>query len=475
MFSGYIFWFILSKFTSPDVIGIAATVVSICGIFITVSSLAIQNGLQRFLGKSFARHETADANVLIKSSFFLITIGIAASGIFIIVAQNWIEKTFGIDYSLVFIAIALIASTCYYRLFRSATIASLKTRMLPITMGISTIVKISLALILIYFGAEAFGILVGITSFEILASILLGINLLILVQTKKKPNVRIFESMKRLLPASIPMWIPTLITAFGTHLGTIVVFGSQGASQAGVYFIAFAITSAIFALVNAPLVIAFPKLSGMEYGRKRFAWGVTKISLVVFLPLAFSLIFYSKEILSLFGESYVDGSLTLEILLFSIFPLILMGGIRTLTYAYGNYIHVLAIGIAMSIPRIILYFILVPILGGDGAAISFTAGSLIGLALSILIAKKIGFKIFFKDLLVIVAIPIGLSWALSYFEIYYFVGIPIIIIASYILFLKMKIITKNELEYSMEVLPKRLGKPTFNFLNKIAKKLNNTW
>ena len=475
MFSGYVFWLILSKFTTPDVIGTAATIVSVCGIFITISGMAIHNGLQRFLGKSFARHENANALVLVKSSILLITVGIAASSVFILIAQNWFFEYFAGDINLIFIVIILIGSTCYYTLLRSAIIASFKTKMLPLVIGISTIVKILLAVVLINFGAGAFGVLVGFTSFDILASIFLAIILLQIIKTQKSPNLGIVESIRRLLPASVVMWIPALVTAFGTHLGTIVVFGSYGASQAGVYFIAFSITTAIWVLAIAPQGIAFPKLSGMVDGRKRYAWGITKISLAVFSPLFSSIIFYSEETLLLLGESYVQGSFTLGILLISVFPLTLMSGIRTLTYAYGNYNHVLVIGAAMSIPRILLYIILVPIMGGVGAGISFTVGSLIGFVASIIISKKICFKIFWKDLALILAIPIGLSLTLSYFEISSIIGISVTILLSYILFLKMRIITKNEWEYSIEVLPKKLGQPTLNFINKLEKKLNHSY
>jgi len=436
--------------------------------------MGIKNGMQRFLGKSFAKNETADVKVLIKASFLLITFGIIASSVFIFVAQNWLVETLSLDISLIFIAIFLVFSTSYYRLFRSAMVASLKTRMLPISMGISTITKISLAVALIHFGAGEFGILVGIASFDIIASILLTINLFQIIKTKKIPNLRIFESIRILLPASVASWIPVLIMNFGTHLGTIIVFGSQGASQAGLYFIAFAITNALLVLTRAPLGIAFPKLSGMEDGRKRFSWGITKISLALFLPLSSSIIFYSEEILLLFGESYVQGSFTLEILLISILPLTLLNGIRSLTYAYGNYKHVLVIGTIMNIPRISLYFILVPVMGGIGAGISFTIGSLIGLIASIVISKKIGLKIFWKDLAIILSVPVGLSWVLSNFDIYYFIGIPVTIILSYILYLKMKIITKNELQESAAVLPKKIRQPTINFLNEVCKKLNIT-
>jgi len=403
------------------------------------------------------------------------TVGVVASSVFIFVAQNWIVETFESEINLILIAIILISSTCFYTLLRSAIIASLKTQMLPLALGISTLAKISVALVLIYFGTGAFGIIVGFASFDIIASIFLATNLLRIIKSQNRSTLRIFESMKSIFHASTVSWVPALITSFGMHLGTIVIFSSQGASEAGVYFIAFSITTAIIALMMAPLGIAFPKLSGMEDGRKRFAWGISKISLVVFLPLTSSIIFYSEEILLLFGKTYAQGSFTFEILLISLLPLLLLNGIRSLSYAYGNYTQVLVIGISLSIPRIVLYFILVPIMGGAGAGISFTVGSILGCICSLVIARKIGLKIFWKDIALILIIPVGLSWVLSYFLIDFFIGIPISILMSYILFLKMGIITKIELENSLEVLPKKMGKPTLNFLNKVAKKLNNNW
>jgi len=465
----------LTKITTPDVIGTSATVVAVSGIFITISGMAIQNGLPRFVGKSFARQENEDAKLFVKISFLLTTVGILASCVFIFVAKDWVVETFSIDISLILIIIILVSSSCYARLFRTAVVSTLKTKMLPISTGIATIAKILVAVVLLYFGAGSVGILIGFVLFEIFASILLAFNLFQILKTKKRSNLGIFESIRNLLAASVVSWIPALIMNFGVHLGTIIIFGTQGASQAGVYFIAFSISTAIWALLMTPWGTGFPKLSAMEDRRKRFAGWLVKIGLIVFLPLLCSVFFYSEEILLIFGESYAQASLTLQILLISNLPLALMGGIRTLTYAYGNYNHVLIIGIAMSIPRILLYFILVPDMGDVGAGISFTIGSLIGFIASIIIAKKIGFIIFWKEISILLVIPVAISWFLSYFEIHFLIGIPAILILSYISFLKIGIITKIDLHKSVEVLPKKIGQPTINFLDKVAKKLHNTY
>ena len=101
--------------------------------------------------------------------------------------------------------------------------------------------------------------------------------------------------------------------------------------------------------------------------------------------------------MALFGQDYINGSPSLQILLLSVLPATLTTGINILIYSYGNYRQVLIIGLASSIPRTILYFALVPIYGSNGSAISFTIGSIIGSIACIVICRKIGMLIFWKD------------------------------------------------------------------------------
>ena len=96
----------------------------------------------------------------------------------------------------------------------------------------------------------------------------------------------------------------------------------------------------------------------------------------------------SAYIISKFGQYYVNGSSSLEILLLSMLPMTVLGGINALVYSYGNYRDVLIIGLAISIPRTEQYFLLVPIFGGIGAALSYTLGSIIRCVASIIIIAK---------------------------------------------------------------------------------------
>jgi O-antigen/teichoic acid export membrane protein len=82
----------------------------------------------------------------------------------------------------------------------------------------------------------------------------------------------------------------------------------------------FSIFSAITAIMYSLFSVAYRALSAMSDGRKRYAWRLIKMSLVISSPFSFSVIFYSKEIMGLLGPAYVNGSSSLEILLLSMLP-----------------------------------------------------------------------------------------------------------------------------------------------------------
>ena len=179
--------------------------------------------------------------------------------------------------------------------------------------------------------------------------------------------------------------------------------------------------------------------------------------------------FYADDVLQVFGKSYTDGSFALQILMFSMLPLIVGGGVRSLVYAYGNFRQVLSIGLGLNLPRIILYFVLVPIYGISGAALSFTIGSVVGLIVSLIIARKVGLEIYAKDLMIIFAIPTVLGFVLNYYEIHFILSVIIILFVSYLAYLRIGIITKDDLNDSLTILPQKISVPTLKILNKFVK------
>lgn len=363
MLSGYIFWIVMSKLASPEVIGTSSALVSLAVIFMTAATIGIPAGIQRFLAKSFAEQKIDDAKIYLRSSLILISVGIITSCFALLVTYIIFNEVLKLDFNLIIVAFIFVGSFAILTLFRSIIIASLKTKALPFAALLSTALKFILAIALVISGTGALGLTLGFTSFSVLGSILLVFTIVTIFKsfsTNITARIKLRKALRDTLDASVSSWIPTLVYSIGAHLGPLLVYGSHGANQAAVYFIAFSIVIAISALMSSLFTIAYPALSAMEDGRKRFAWRTIKISLVISLPLTFSLIFYSEQILQFFGQDYTGGALPLSILLLSLLPYAVTAGLNNLVYSYGNYRQVLAIGLAASVTRTVLYFVLVP-------------------------------------------------------------------------------------------------------------------
>lgn len=463
---GYFLWLFLSRLTTPDVIGISSTIISLATIFSVIVDLGVSRGSTLFLGKNFSEGRLEDAAIVVKSSLLLVFLAISICSLSIFVFRESVFPEIPID--LILVSILLMGSSAIYNLMRAFLIASLQTQRLPIVMLIGSVCKIILTIILILLGTGALGITIGYLSFYFLAAVLLFLTLTtMLTRVKPRSFTDCYNTCKSILHASVATWLPRVLAAIGTRLGTVVVFGFEGASQAAYYFIAFSIYSVIVAIADSLISASFPILSAMEDHRKRFVWRMMKVSLVITLPLCSAGILYSNEILGLFGSDYIQGSISLKIMLLSMLALIFSSSISTLVYTYGNYWQVLAIGLGSSMSRISCYFILVPYYGSTGAAISFAMGSIIGFAVSVLVARKIRMLIFWKELAIIFIIPTSLSFALGQFHVDYVIGIPIMLALPLTVFFVFRVLTKSDMLDSLKLLPNRIGRPLINVLNKL--------
>ena len=207
----------------------------------------------------------------------------------------------------------------------------------------------------------------------------------------------------------------------------------------------------------------------MDDGRKRFAWHMIRLCAIIVLPLASAMFFFSKEILQLVGNNYTQGSLTMQILLLSTFPVIVLSGVETLIYSYGKYRYAISINLASSLPRTFLYFILVPSLGIAGVAISFTVGSIIGFIVSVIIAHKIAMKIFWKRLGLTLIIPISIAFIFENLKVNYVTAIFITIILSYLILTKLHIVEKSDGAFLLGLMPSNISKLFIILFNKFEK------
>lgn len=471
--SGYIFWLILTQLTSSSTVGTLSAIIATGEILTSFAIIGIPDSIQRYLGKSFYEKNAESAKKYLAASFILVSLGIFATSLFIIF-NNTIFDLSEINYDLNLLIITIVISSTVNLLLTSIVIASLKTRVLPTVNIISSSSKIILSIFLVLSGSGVVGISLSYLVFgNVLSAILLTIYSISLFRptskVQTKPGIGLRHASKDLLAGGVASWIPMIVMNVGIQLGTIVLFGSKGSDDTAIYFISLTIVNALLVGTVSLTTIGLPVLSAIQDGRKRFAWQTIRWGYLISVPLASAIFFYSREILNLLGQNYIEGETALQILLLSIPPTIIHSGISNLIYSYGNYKQSIAFDSTMGITRIILYFILVPIFGSIGASVGFTVGSLAGLIISIIVARKIGMLIFWKDLVLVLVVPIVIGYILYRIEINFVFGIIATIIASYISLFKLKVITKSDIKDITEILPVNMSNQLSKFLRKIKR------
>jgi O-antigen/teichoic acid export membrane protein len=474
--SGYLLWLVLTRITTPEIIGISSTVVSLTSIFIVIAEIGVHKGSSRLLAKCFRDNNLEKARTFVKASLILTCLGIFSSVTILMIFKDWISPSLNVP--LLYFGMLIIGSSTVGILLHSIVIASLKTKVIPKVMVVASSSRTVMVIVLVLAQAGAVGIVLGYSFYQILASILLAFAIIKLLGHTEKRNHSndINNPFKTILVASVPSWIPQLISVIGgANLGTVIVFGANGASEAASFFLANTILGGIITVVTPLYTISFPALSAMTDYRKRFTWRIIKVSMVILAPLSLAVIFYSSDVINLLGQDYDRASIFLRILLLTALVSPLTTMIGQLIYAYGNYRLVLYLGLASNIPRILLYFLLVPVFGGTGAAVSFLIGSMISFGLSIRIARDIDMSIHWKVLLLSIILPLLPAFLFSHFQVNFVAGIIGTIVVSILAFLRFNILTKSDVEDSINVLPKGIAKPLAIMLNKLGSLLNKNY
>jgi len=474
MFSGYMYWVMLSKITSPEVIGLSSSLVSLVAIFTVVASIGVPGGMQSYLGKSIVSNNKEKLNGIINSSLILIGCGIITTSLFIIILDDWIYRSFSIDPFYTLLIVLITGLSVLSGLLRAIIIPSMNTKTITISSILSTVLKISVTFVLVIFDYGVLGVLIGFIIYPMTSSLFLVNHIRKELYQKSKILNRDYLSsqlifIKDILRASIAFWIPGIINIVGSQLGTVLVLFAVGASAAGFYFLSLSIVTGLSLIMSVLSTVAYPTISALSDGRKKATWRLIKISSLITVPLSNVLLLYASDLMSFFGSNYALSSSNLQILLLSILPTSFISGLGVLVYAYGKNNLVLTIGIFTSLPRIFLYLILAPMFGGNGASLAYLVGALTGATASIIIANKLSFRIVWSEILLIFAIPLVFTLIFKHFIIDSIMSIIIILPITYLLFSKLKILNSEDIQDISKILPIQMQ----NHLHGFFKKLNN--
>jgi len=433
---------VISRLGGGEIVGILSVIVGLSSLVGGIINLGVNVGLSRFTGYCLGRRDDgkkcASEYLWTASLFSMIVYGIGSASI--LAVGYLFPGIYGYSRSMMLFA-AIFNFIGFLGSFSSFLQSALRTRMFFNSVVISITVKFVLGIALFKLGYGWKGVAVGYMMNSLLQGALNAFQSVKVIGFNPSFSV---EKLRDLLRAGVPSWAPGLISTLGQWLGVLILYGSTGSLETGSYYIASQLANVVLMISNTMNGLLLPVLSGLEDGRKRVGARVFRLSLALMMPIGVYVMFYPNLFLSFFGESLSSGWLPLVILLSSS-PLVAYSSfVTSLFYAYGMYRVIFLSGIFANVPRVILYFLLTSRYGGGGVAASVVIGTAIGTAYLYFRARREGIFVSRRVTLLTLAIPYSLG-TLCFLSHLNWAAAMLILGASYIIYIKAKIITLEDI------------------------------
>jgi len=454
-FLSYIFLIAVSNYTSTSVIGIIGFIITFSALLANISNIEIPIGMKRYLGKSVSENNWSDfKQISSASTLFVLFTSISILIIFLNPFVNFLEL-FGVDSVFIPIIAIIVIGSNLQKIFTGIFSSALRTTPLILPTILASVLRFPPLLLFIYVDE-----LTEITVSWSYSIFYVAIAIFLIISTSSffmrldgKSLRNIIFNIKLVIKGSLARWIPSLISTVGSKLNILVVFSVHGASDSGLFFIPWVIFAVLMMLVNAITQIIHPVFSGLKDSGEQLILlrRTLKLGFLTTIPLFTIVYFYAEYVLTIFDPEFIIANDTLTILLIS-FPLMVFNDILYyLFYARGKYNYIYYIGFITNIPRVILYFVLIPEFGNIGAAWAFTIGTFFQTIVTIFLIRKSKIQLQYSHYFGLILIPFLIGYLLDQINLG-ILGAIIIFIISYIIFLKLKLFSEDDIENYLQLL-----------------------
>jgi O-antigen/teichoic acid export membrane protein len=355
-FSGWIYWFVISRFASPYQIGQATTIYSFVILTTTVIQMGLEYPLLKRSSSEFSRllGTTLIIELIITSASIPIVLYLLS---ILLYQQQFHNFSIMAALMIVFLSIGFVLRFALYGVFKAKKILIIDI--------ISTFIKFFIGLVLISTGYGSFAILLSFLSQIVFVCFgYLGLAI------KKQFNFRlgemryaigiIFEGLVNMPSKISTLFISNLVIVLLAYYGV-------GSSEIGVFYIA-----QIISIVGGGLMssISFMVIPASFESRKDLSQDSLRVGISLTALIISFLISSPKFILSLIGTQYIAAQSILFVLSIGIFPYsIAINAISTFNYI-GNPKKILTIGCIQLAIFIAMFLILVPHYRTMGAALA---------------------------------------------------------------------------------------------------------
>jgi O-antigen/teichoic acid export membrane protein len=438
--------FLVSFYGGVEVVGITSSIITLTSLVSGIALLGLPTGVSRFLGREFGHNNTKEVNRYFWSSLAAtLTLCVLSATIIWVVAFLHIPISRFSDSMLFFAGVIVLLnfSSAMGSLFVSTT----RTGSWALSSVISAAVRVGLGIYLVYLGFGWVGAIVGGIVALLLQQALLV--LFALRELRRLGGVEVQFSGKAVresLHAGAVAWFPGVIVLLGQQLGTLMVFGMGGGLEAGTYYIAYMVFTIAYMAPSALNGMLFPALSGLNIeARKDLARKVLKICFAIACPITVFLALYPELPLSLIGAQYLEASSALSILVLNVIPVTFIFTVGAFVYASGHYGKSIAADTLTGVSQVISYFVLVPIYGGVGAALSYSMGILVGFGAMMVLSRLVRLGAPSGKIAIAVLVPFAVALPCYLLRLGWLISGTIILLSSIVFYGRMGVVERSDL------------------------------
>jgi O-antigen/teichoic acid export membrane protein len=184
---------------------------------------------------------------------------------------------------------------------------------------VQTLIKLLLVALLAITGLTAIKAMVAYSVAMGVACLLLIYFVFRLLPPYQRAPISTRRSVKQMLGYSLPVYLTQLLFLFGPNLRTLLLGALNTVTAVGIFSVAARINMIGAAFYNSVAVMSMPLVSELHSKNERGQLGnlyrtITKWTLTFNIPIFLLILTFSKPILSIFGPTFVIGSLGLIIL-----------------------------------------------------------------------------------------------------------------------------------------------------------------
>jgi O-antigen/teichoic acid export membrane protein len=474
---GFLFWFVTAKFYGAESVGVASSIASLVLIISTINVLDMHLGMKRSLGIAISSGDIGRFKQILTSTVVFVSIIVIISMVLIVIPNLRILEMLGIDRQYTWIVIVMLLAQPFQFIFAEALVSALRSKNLVMPFLLGSLSRFPILFGLSHlFNTPAMETIIAYSSSIFISSASLAIySIKIFRGSQVRAVGNIYSNIKHILNVSLSSWIPNTLNVFGYLFGILTVFSVVGAAEGGKIYIVMTIFLFILFIVTGINRVTHSLVAGIDKDKQQTIYlsYSMEIAFIFTMPIATPLLFFAGNFLGLISKEFSSASTAMSIFMVSIPMVIISEMVYYFVYGRGDQRSVLFLGLTGNIPRVVLYFLLPPLLGTNGAALAYLAGSVTEFILSIIVGNKHSISMQFRKYITLSSIPLTIGFLTWLVNINYLMSTIIVFIGSFLLYIRLHMFTDTELRNLIYTgLPESIAKKIYPTASKIMQKIN---